>query len=51
LTGALLAVAGYASAHRATLVEMDVNPIIVCRAGLGAIAVDALIRETAAGGA
>lgn len=51
LTGALLAVAGYASAHRATLVEMDVNPIIVCRAGLGAVAVDALIRETDASGA
>ena len=51
LTGALLAIAGYASAHRATLVEMDVNPIIVCRAGLGAVAVDALIREAAASGA
>ncbi len=46
LTSAVLAIAGYASAHRATLVEMDVNPVIVCRDGLGAIAVDALIRET-----
>lgn len=45
LTGAVLAIAGYARAHRATLVEMDVNPLIVCRKGLGAIAVDALIRE------
>jgi acetate---CoA ligase (ADP-forming) len=45
LTSAVLAIAGYASAHRATLVEMDVNPVIVCRRGLGAIAVDALIRE------
>lgn len=51
LTGALLAVAGCARAHRATLVEMDVNPIIVRRAGLGAVAVDALIRETDASGA
>ena len=51
LTSAVLAIAGYANAHRATLLEMDVNPVIVCREGFGAIAVDALIREITVGDA
>ena len=34
----------YASAHVSTLIELDVNPVIVRPAGLGAIAVDGLIR-------
>lgn len=49
LIAAVLAIGRYATAHRGTLREMDVNPIIVCRRGLGAIAVDALIRETDGG--
>ncbi len=49
LIAAVLAIGRYATAHRGTLLEMDVNPLIVCRRGLGAIAVDALIRETDAG--
>jgi hypothetical protein len=34
----------YAEAHRDTLVELDVNPLLVFAAGSGAVAVDALIR-------
>ena len=49
LIAAVLAIGRYATAHRGTLREMDVNPIIVCRRGLGAIAVDALVRETDGG--
>ena len=49
LIAAVLAIGRYATAHRGTLLEMDVNPLIVCRRGLGATAVDALIRETDAG--
>jgi acyl-CoA synthetase (NDP forming) len=44
LIRAILGVARYAQAHLETLVEIDVNPIIVRPAGLGAVAVDALIR-------
>jgi acetyl-CoA synthetase len=44
LAAAILGVARYAAAHLQTLVELDVNPIIVRPAGLGAVAVDALIR-------
>jgi hypothetical protein len=40
----VLAVAAYAVAHRDSLVEIDVNPIIVRPLGRGAVAVDALIR-------
>jgi acyl-CoA synthetase (NDP forming) len=47
-TGALiesiLGVARYAGAHLATLVELDVNPIIVRPKGHGVVAVDAMIR-------
>jgi acetyl-CoA synthetase len=44
LVAAVLAVGRYAAAHRDTLVEIDVNPIIVRPDGKGAVAVDALIR-------
>jgi acetyl-CoA synthetase len=44
LIDTILAVARYASANVGTLVELDVNPVIVRPAGLGAVAVDALIR-------
>jgi acetyl-CoA synthetase len=44
LVGAILAVARYASSNIATLVELDVNPVIVRPAGLGAVAVDTMIR-------
>jgi acetyl-CoA synthetase len=41
---AALAVARYAEANAARLLELDVNPLILRPAGRGAIAVDALIR-------
>jgi len=44
LIGTILCVARYASDNLATLVEMDVNPVIVRPAGLGAVAVDTMIR-------
>jgi acetyl-CoA synthetase len=44
LVSAILGVARYAAAHLETLVELDVNPLIVRPAGLGVVAVDALIR-------
>jgi acetate---CoA ligase (ADP-forming) len=44
LTDAILGVARYASENVAALVELDVNPVIVRPAGLGAVAVDAMIR-------
>jgi len=44
LVAAVLAVGRYAAAHRDSLVEIDVNPIIVRADGKGAVAVDALIR-------
>ena len=44
LIDAIVAVGRYAEANLASLVELDVNPIIVRPAGSGAIAVDALIR-------
>ena len=37
-------IARYAEAHRDTLIELDVNPLLVFAAGSGAVAVDALIR-------
>jgi acyl-CoA synthetase (NDP forming) len=45
LVDAILAVGRFAEAHRDTLVELDVNPIIVRPRGQGAIAVDVLIRK------
>jgi acetyl-CoA synthetase len=44
LVATILAVGRYASAHRTTLVELDVNPVIVRPAGYGVVAVDAMIR-------
>jgi acetyl-CoA synthetase len=44
LIATILAVGRYASAHRATLVELDVNPVIVRPTGHGVVAVDAMIR-------
>ena len=44
LVDAALAVARYAREHLDTLLELDVNPVIVRPAGQGAVAVDALIR-------
>lgn len=40
----VLACARYAEASLSTLVELDINPVIVRPAGCGAVAVDALIR-------
>ena len=44
LVQTILAVGRYASATVATLVEIDVNPVIVRPAGCGVVAVDTLIR-------
>ena len=44
LIDAAMGVARYASANLATVAEIDVNPVIVRPAGLGAVAVDTLIR-------
>jgi acyl-CoA synthetase (NDP forming) len=42
----VLTVARFAGEHAASLVELDVNPLIVRPAGLGAVAADVLIRLT-----
>jgi hypothetical protein len=44
LVDLVLGIARYASAHVEHLVELDVNPVIVRPNGLGAVAVDSLIR-------
>jgi acetyl-CoA synthetase len=44
LVHTVLACARYAAANLDRLVELDLNPVIVRPAGLGAVAVDALIR-------
>jgi len=44
LVTAIIAVGRYAEANLDSLVELDVNPVIVRPAGAGAVAVDALIR-------
>lgn len=44
LIDAILAVARYATTNLTTLVELDVNPIIVRPAGGGVVAVDTMIR-------
>ena len=44
LIDAVLAVLAYAQTHEATLLELDVNPVLVLPAGRGVLAVDALIR-------
>jgi acetyl-CoA synthetase len=43
---AVAAVARFAEANAATLVELDVNPLMVRPQGKGAVAADALIRIT-----
>lgn len=48
VVSAVLAIQAFALAHRDSLLELDVNPLIVRPLGHGAVAVDALIR-TAAG--
>ncbi len=45
LTEAILGIARYAAANTATLVEIDVNPIIVRAAGKGVVAADTMIRH------
>lgn len=47
LLGAVLAIASYAYEYRDTLVELDVNPLLVLPEGRGVLAVDALIRMIA----
>jgi acyl-CoA synthetase (NDP forming) len=44
LIGTVLGVARYAAENSAQLIEIDVNPVIVRAAGLGAVAVDTMIR-------
>ncbi len=44
LVSTVLACTEYAKAHLSSLLELDINPVIVRPAGLGAVAVDALIR-------
>ena len=44
LVDTILCVARYAAANVATLVEIDVNPVIVRPSGKGAVAVDTMIR-------
>jgi hypothetical protein len=44
LIDSILGVANYASANRAHLIEIDVNPVIVRPSGKGVVAVDTLIR-------
>ena len=44
LIDAVLACTRYAEANLNTLVELDINPVIIRPAGLGVVAVDALIR-------
>jgi acyl-CoA synthetase (NDP forming) len=44
LIDTILAVTRYATAHLTTLVEIDVNPVIVRPAGQGVVAVDTMIR-------
>jgi acetyl-CoA synthetase len=44
LVDAVLAIAAFAQANATTLLELDVNPVLVLPAGRGVLAVDALIR-------
>jgi acetyl-CoA synthetase len=44
LVDAVLAIAAYAQANAHTLLELDVNPVLVMPEGQGVLAVDALIR-------
>jgi len=47
LVSTVLACTRYAEANLNSLLELDINPVIVRPAGLGAVAVDALIRLAA----
>jgi hypothetical protein len=51
LVETVLACTRYAEANLNALVELDINPVIVRPAGLGAVAVDALIRLSEGAGA
>jgi succinyl-CoA synthetase beta subunit len=42
---AIMSIAAYAEANWATLLELDVNPLMVLPAGAGVIAADALIAH------
>ena len=42
--GAVLAIASYAQEHASSLIELDVNPLMVLPKGQGVVAADALIR-------
>lgn len=44
LVAGVLACTRYAQAHAASLIELDINPVIVRPAGSGAVAADALVR-------
>ena len=44
LIDSIVGIAEYASSNRATLLEIDVNPVIVRPSGRGVVAVDTLIR-------
>jgi hypothetical protein len=44
LIDTILGVARYAAANHETLIEIDVNPVIVRPVGFGAVAVDTMIR-------
>ncbi len=44
LIDTVLNITRYGAAHLATLIEIDVNPVIVRPAGFGAVAVDVMIR-------
>ena len=44
LVDAVLAIAAFAQANATTLLELDVNPVLVLPAGRGVLAVDVLIR-------
>ncbi|MDD9961641.1 MAG: acetate--CoA ligase family protein [Gammaproteobacteria bacterium] len=43
---AIIRIADFATAHRAQLQELDVNPLAVLEPGRGAVALDALVRLT-----
>jgi acetyl-CoA synthetase len=43
LVDAVVAITAYAQAHASSLLELDVNPILVLPLGQGVVAVDALI--------
>ncbi len=46
LESSVMSVVAYAEANASTVIEIDVNPILVLRQGFGVLAVDALIRQS-----